>query len=117
MDMLTLAMAKKAAGGDAAAALAEAKQYTDDSIPVCEEGEVTLTNSDVYPFNSSLQSVALQTEQADTSYAVIAEVVSSNGDAGEVNVSDRQVNGFKLAYTGGATSAVVHYYVIGGIIS
>ena len=117
MDLLTLAMAKKAASGDAAAVLAEAKQYTDDSMPVCEEGTVTLTNSEKYPFNDSLQSVALVTEQADTSYAVVAEVISSTGDAGEVNVSDKQVNGFKLSYTGGATSAVVHYFVIGGIIS
>lgn len=117
MDLLTLAMAKKAAGGDAAAVLAEAKQYTDDSLPVCEEGDVTLTNSEKYPFNNSLQSVPLVTEQADTSYAVVVEVTSSTGDAGEVNVSDKQVNGFKLSYTGGATSAVVHYFVIGGIIS
>ena len=106
MDMLTLAMAKKAAAS-----------MIDENAPVCEEGEVTLTNSDAYPFNDSLQSVPLETEQADTSYAVIAEVVSSNGDAGEVNVSEKQVNGFKLSYTGGATSAVVHYFVIGGIIS
>jgi len=127
MDMLTLAMAKKAAGGDAAAALEEAKQYsdgnlatakqyTDDAIPVCEEGTVTLTNTEVYPFNNSMQSVALVTEQADTSYAVVADVVSSTGDAGEIVVSDKQVNGFKLGYTGGATTAVVHYFIMGGII-
>lgn len=117
MDLLSYLLAKKAAGGDAAAVLAEAKQYTDDSIPVCEEGSVTLTNTEKYPFNDSLQSVALVTEQEDTSYAVIAEVTSAAGDAGEVIVSEKQVNGFKLSYTGGATSAVVHYFVIGGIIS
>ena len=117
MDLLTLALAKKAAGGDAAAALEAAKAYTDESIPVCEEGTVTLSNTEVYPFNNSLQSVALVTEQEDTSYAVIPDVVSSVGDAGELVVSDKQVNGFKLGYTGGATSAVVHYFVIGGIIA
>ena len=128
MDMLTLAMAKKAAGGDAAAALEEAKQYsdgnlatakqyTDDAIPVCEEGTVTLTNSEKFPFNTSQQSVALVTEQEDTSYAVIADIESAVGNAGEVIVSGKQTNGFKLEYTGSASSAVVHYFVIGGIIS
>lgn len=106
MDMLTLAMAKKAAAG-----------MIEDEALVCEEGSVTLTNSDKFPFNDSQESVALVTEQADTSYAVLAEVTSSAGDAGEVIVSDKQVNGFKLAYTGGATSAVVHYFVIGGLVS
>lgn len=117
MDMLAYLLAKKAAGGDAAAVLAEAKQYTDDSIPVCEEGSVTLTNSEKFPFNTSQQSVALVTEQEDTSYAVIADIVSAVGNAGEVIVSGKQTNGFKLEYTGSATSAVVHYFVIGGIIS
>ena len=117
MDMLAYLMAKRAAGGSIATALEEAKKYTDEALPVCEDGSVTLTNTEKFPFNNSLQSVALVTEQEDTKYAVLAEVVSSSGDAGEVLVSDRQVNGFKLAYTGGAASAVVHYFVIGGIVS
>lgn len=127
MDLLAYLMAKKAAGGDAAAALeaakqysnenlATAKEYTDDAIPACEEGTVTLTNTEAFPFNNSLQSVALVTAQEDTSYVVITEVVSSVGDAGEINISDKQTNGFKMAYTGGATSATVHYFIIGGIV-
>ena len=36
---------------------------------------------------------------------------------GEAVATDKQVNGFKLAYTGSAKSAVVEYIVIGGIIA
>ena len=128
MDALTLAMAKKAASGDAAQALADAKSYsdgnlqtakayTDGAVPVCEEGQVTLTNSKSFPFNNSQKSVALVTEQENTKYTVTAELVSSNGCAGDLVVSDKQVNGFKLAFTGSAKSAVVKYIVIGGIIA
>ena len=116
MDLLTLAMAKKAAGGDAAAALNAAKEYTDEQIPACEEGDVTLTNTLAFPFNNSQVSVALEKEQEDLSYTVVAEIVSAVGNPGEVVASDKQVNGFKLAYTGSASSVVVHYFVIGGII-
>ena len=90
---------------------------TEDALPVCEEGTVTLTNTQKFPFNNSEQTVALVTTQEDTSYFVVTELVSEAGTAGEVIVSGKQTNGFKLAYTGSASSAVVHYFVIGGIIS
>ena len=89
----------------------------ESEAPVCEEGSVTLTNTGKYPFNNSVQTVALANTQKNTKYAVIPEIVSANGNPGEAVVSDKQVNGFKLAYTGSASSAVVKYIVIGGIIS
>lgn len=88
----------------------------EDEAYVCEEGTVTLTNTQKYPFNNSIRSVALAKRQKNTKYTVIAEVTSSTGNAGEVEVTEKQVNGFKLAYTGSATSAVIHYTVIGGYI-
>ena len=42
--------------------------------------------------------------------------VSGYGNIGEVQVSDRQVNGFKLSYTGSAPSAEITYMVIGGFV-
>ena len=117
MDALTLAMAKKAAAGDAEQALADAKDYTDESIPVCEEGQTTLTNTQKYPFNNSVKSVALVKEQVNTKYTVTPEIVSAVGNPGEIVVSEKQVNGFKLAFTGSASSVVVKYIVIGGIIA
>ena len=55
-------------------------------------------------------------EQKNVKYAIVADIKSANGNPGEVVASDKQVNGFKLAFTGSAKSAVVEYIVIGGII-
>lgn len=88
----------------------------DDDIPICEDGTVTLTNtSKIFPFTTSTKSVALSKMQPNVKYAVVAEITSSAGNAGEVVVSNKQVNGFKLAFTGSATSATIHYTVIGGV--
>lgn len=75
---------------------------------------VTLTNSQQFPFNNSAQSVALDTERDNIYYIVQIIDVSSSGNVGEVEVTDRQVNGFKLGYTGSAPSATITYIVIGG---
>ena len=91
-------------------------QIDEEEGPICEEGSVTLTNSLKFPFNDSESTVALVNTQPNTKYAVIADITSANGNAGEVVVSGKQTNGFKLAYTGSASTAVVHYIVIGGII-
>lgn len=82
---------------------------------VQEVGSVTLTNSGGFPFNNSQVSVAL-TNIRDNLYYVV-EVISVNatgGPAGEIEISERQINGFKIAYTGSATSVTVTYAVIGG---
>lgn len=83
---------------------------------ICEEGSKVLSNSARFPFNNSQESVALVNTQRNTKYVVIADVTSATGNAGEVAVTDKQVNGFKLAFNGGASSATVHYIVIGGIL-
>jgi len=93
------------------------KWQNEADAPVCENGEKSLTNTASYPFNNSQQTVALATNQKNTKYAVIAQIKTAVGNPGEVVVSDKQVNGFKLAYTGSASSAVVEYIVIGGIIA
>ncbi len=79
-----------------------------------EHGTVTLTNTLDFPFNDSKQTVSLVAVQPSNRYAVITRIASSTGNAGEVEVSDKLVNGFKLNTTGGASSAVVEYIVIGG---
>lgn len=77
-------------------------------------GTVTLTNTQAFPFNDSKQTVALSPALPDTTYAVITQITSAAGPAGEVEVSDKLVNGFKLNTTGSASSVVVDYIVIGG---
>lgn len=84
---------------------------------ICEQGTVTLTNTGAFPFNNSQQTVALVKTQKNVKYAIIADIKSANGNPGEVVASDKQINGFKLAFTGSAKFAVVEYIVIGGIIS
>lgn len=144
MDILTLAQAKKYAkalndalgadvegldddliivdaDGDTASkviinALRQHIWQSEDEALICEEGTVTLTNSKKFPFNDSRATVALVNRQRNTSYVVIAEVTSTGGNIGEVTITDKAVNGFKIGYSGGAKTASVKYYVIGGIL-
>ena len=89
---------------------------SEDEALICEDGSVTLTNTKKFPFNDSKKSVSLAKTQKNTKYVIIAEVTSIAGNVGDINVSDRLTNGFKLAFTGSAKSVTVKYYVIGGFI-
>ncbi|WP_206458927.1 hypothetical protein [Anaerovorax sp. IOR16] len=82
-----------------------------------EIGSVTLSNSQAYPFNNSKITIALKKPRNSLDYEISTELVSSNGEAGDVIVSDKQTNGFKLEFTGSATAATVKYFVKGGIYS
>ena len=90
--------------------LARMKAMAAEAKPDCEEGTVILTNNQKFP------SVPLKSEQKDIGYTVLPEIVSAEGNPGEISVSDKQVNGFKLGYTGSASSVVVKYIVMGGLI-
>lgn len=79
-----------------------------------EHGVVSLNNTMTFPFNNSALSVPLELEQSDVRYVVNTEIISVAGNIGEVVVSDKLENGFKIAYTGSAPEAVVKYTVIGG---
>ena len=83
------------------------------------EGEIidtTLTNSAAYPFNNSKKTIALATRKNTTDYVVLVEVVSSTGGGvGEIRITDKLVNGFKIEHTGAATSVSVRCVVRGGI--
>jgi len=143
VDMITLAQAKKYArelldqaegdveelkkdletvdlDGDTAVALIinALRQHiwqNEAEAPICEYGSVNLTNTGTFPFNNSQQTVALVKTQKNTKYAVIPED-PTKGDVGDIVVSDKQVNGFKIEFTGSAKSTTVKYIVIGGII-
>ena len=80
-----------------------------------EEGETDLTNTQEYPFNNSVITVPLVALMDTTDYTVEAEVLSSSGDVGRIIISDKQQNGFKMAYTGSATSAKIKYAIKGGL--
>jgi len=42
--------------------------------------------------------------------------MSAIGNPGEIVVSDKLVNGFKIAHTGSAPSVTIKYTVIGGVL-
>lgn len=88
----------------------------EDDALVCEEGTKTLTNTKKFPFNDSKASVSLAKAQKNTKYMILAEVTSATGNIGEIAVSDKLTNGFKLSFTGSAKSVTVKYYVIGGFL-
>ena len=81
-----------------------------------EVGSVSLTNTYTYPFNNSKKSVALVNTKEDSNYVVLTEVTSFTGNVGEIVVSDKLTNGFKVEHTGSASAVTVKYMVIGGIL-
>lgn len=81
-----------------------------------EVGSVSLTNTYSYPFNNSKKSVALVNTKEDSNYVVLTEVTSFTGNVGEIVVSDKLTNGFKIEHTGSAKAVTVKYIVIGGIL-
>jgi len=82
-----------------------------------EEKTVTLTNSQKYPGNGSKTTVSLTTVRATTNYTVEAEVTAFSGNVGEVVISDKQLNGFKVEFTGSASSVTIKLKIRGGIIA
>ncbi len=89
---------------------------TDDleKATIQETGSKNLTNTKKFPFNDSKTTVALTNVRENLNYIVVIVGVTGNGNIGEVEVSDRLTNGFKLAFTGSAKSVTVQYAVIGG---
>jgi hypothetical protein len=78
----------------------------------------TLTNTAKYPFNNSVKTIALSgaNMRYTKDYTVTVEVTEySGGCVGDIIVSDKLLNGFKVAYTGSATSVSVKIYVQGGV--
>ena len=96
---------------------ARQQEWNQDDIRTAvssETGTVTLTNSSRYPFNNSQKTIALKSARPNAQYVVVPQVTSANGNVGEIEVSDILENGFKLAFTGSATSVTVNYKIIGG---
>ena len=80
-----------------------------------ESATKALTNSLEYPFNNSKASVALTNTRDNLYYQVeIISVTATGGPAGEILITDRQTNGFKMEFTGSATAVSVTYAVTGG---
>ena len=78
--------------------------------------DVTLTNTQAYPFNNSVKTVQLPALRNTRDYFVIPEVVeAAGGFVGDFSVTDKLLNGFKIAYSGSASSVKVRCHVVGGM--
>ena len=77
--------------------------------------EVTLTNSQQYPFNNSNQAVQLPKNRNKKDYTVLTEIISvTGGGAGEFLITNKLLNGFQIAFTGAASQVKVRCIVQGG---
>lgn len=89
-----------------------------DSEVMGEVHTLTLTNTASYPFNSTLDNpvtVALNTTRKNLFYTVEAEVVQHDGEVGEIEISGKALNGFKIAYTGSGSKVVLAVRIKGGM--
>ena len=85
-----------------------------DEHGIVELGTVTLTNTLKFPFNNSKTTVALSAARKTTNYIVMTEVIEFVGNVGEIEVTNKAVNGFAIAHTGSASSVTIKYIVLGG---
>ncbi len=77
--------------------------------------ETTLTNSKEYPFNNSKKTLALKTPRGNLDYTVFVESSTEDaGGIGEIKITDKQLNGFKIEFTGAAKEVSVKCTVQGG---
>ena len=81
-----------------------------------ETGTTVLTNTKEYPFNDSKKTVAITQTRQTLFYDVETVVVSySGGLPGNIIVSDKQLNGFKLEFDGSAKSVTIAYKIKEGM--
>jgi hypothetical protein len=83
-----------------------------------ETKEITLTNTQKYPFNSTMDSpvsIALATVRKNLYYTVEVEVGESTGDIGNVHIVDKALNGFKIYFDGSASSVKLVLRIKGGM--
>lgn len=78
-------------------------------------GIVTLTNSKEFPFNNSVQTVAISPVRENANYIVDYHVTAAVGNVGDIVVTDKLLNGFKIEFTGSATSVTIKYQILGGM--
>lgn len=83
-----------------------------------ETKTVTLTNSAAYPFNSTMDNpttVALTTTRKNLFYTVEAEVTAHTGEVGDIHITDKALNGFKVSFDGSASSVTLTLRIKGGM--
>lgn len=83
-----------------------------------ETKTVTLTNTAAYPFNSTVDNpvtVALANTRKNLYYTVEATVADHSGEVGEIHITDKALNGFKVSFDGSGKSVTLTLRVKGGM--
>lgn len=82
------------------------------------QGEIVediLLNTKDYPFNDSQKTLALVTPRGNLNYTVEVEASTKDaGGIGEIKITDKQLNGFKIEFCGNAKEVNVKCTVRGG---
>lgn len=79
---------------------------------------VVLDNSEEYPFNNSKKTIPLRTQRNNVNYTIQPEIVAvSEGFMNGIEITDKLVNGFKVAFTGSAKQVALKLFVKGGFYS
>lgn len=79
-----------------------------------ERHVVELKNTASYPFNNSAKTVSLAITRDNTDYTVDVDIQAHAGNVGEIQIYDKQLNGFKVKYDGSAESATLILRIKGG---
>lgn len=72
-------------------------------------GVLKLYNTKRYPFNNSAVTVAIPVPFQVSDYSVFTSVQSSRGETGDIVISGKARNGFKIEYTGSASEAEIYW--------
>lgn len=75
---------------------------------------VTLTNTQDFYANNSVKTIPLSVRRDTLNYMVDAEIQGDTINVGNIVIYDKQVNGFKVKFTGSAKSVTLKLYVHGG---
>jgi len=87
-----------------------------DNEAAVEEHTVVLTNTQAYPFNNSKKTVNLTKVRANKTYVVDVEITAhSGGEVGDIKITDKLLNGFKVEFDGSASSVTVVLRIKGGL--
>ena len=79
-----------------------------------EFGDVEITNTNKYPFSSPAVTIPIKEKRSNFDYTVQVEVMETDGNIEVVEVFDKQLNGFKIAFKGSAKKVKLKYKVTGG---
>lgn len=75
---------------------------------------VTLTNTQDFYANNSVKTIPLSVRRDTLNYMVDAEIQGDTVNVGDIVIYDKQVNGFKVKFTGSAKTVDLKLYVHGG---